>query len=39
MRPFIYKPARDAHDAVTQASVQAGAHVGAPVQLLAGGTS
>jgi len=39
MRPFIYKPARDAQDAVTQASVQADAHVRAPVQLLAGGTT
>ncbi len=39
MRPFIYKPARDAGDAVALGASQAEAHVRAPIQFLAGGTT
>jgi xanthine dehydrogenase YagS FAD-binding subunit len=39
MRPFNYRPAQNPKDAVAQGAVQADAHVRAPVQYLAGGTT
>ena len=39
MRPFTYRTAQSATDAVDLALVQADAHVRAPVQFLAGGTT
>jgi xanthine dehydrogenase YagS FAD-binding subunit len=39
MRPFAYKPALSAREAVTLAESQTDAHVRAPVQFLAGGTT
>lgn len=39
MRPFNYRPAQNPEDAVAQGAVQADAHVRAPVQYLAGGTT
>ena len=39
MRPFTYKPAQSASEALDLGTVQADAHVRAPVQFLAGGTT
>ncbi|MGO4572127.1 FAD binding domain-containing protein [Microvirga sp. 2TAF3] len=39
MRPFAYERARDLESAVKSASVQADAHIRAPIQFLAGGTT
>jgi xanthine dehydrogenase YagS FAD-binding subunit len=39
MRPFLYKPAQSAQDAVVLASGTADAHVRSPSQYLAGGTN
>lgn len=39
MRPFLYKAASNAQDAVAQAAADPDAHVRSPVQFLAGGTT
>jgi xanthine dehydrogenase YagS FAD-binding subunit len=39
MRPFSYRHAQSPHDAIKLGASQADAHIGAPVQFLAGGTT